>query len=375
MKKLIVLRGVMGAGKTHFATHFAKDNDYELIDYDGLFRLHNKDYQITLKKFIELVNASNKDVFCDGWFSPHYLKEVKNRTLEKWLVYASPEVCYRRFCERVKLKNPKDYNVDIIIPIYSKIFLIKDYDKIIDYTKEYDGKTKPEEVTREEMDRRYDAFIKKRNECIELADYIKNNFSYYYQGYKFDCGVETLGLRGKNGEFLTDISFNELLKYIDFKGKSVLDLGTNVGYFCFKAKENGATTVTGIENSDRYLLIANKIKKVLGYDVNFVKKDIVEMDYPESDIILLLSIVHHFETPFYVLKKAFKKCNTLVVELDLPRNKDSEIEISDYVENRRLFRISVGAMNKYADSQGFKLANQFGSEKLARTFMVYRRKK
>jgi len=33
MKKLIVLRGVMGAGKTHFATHFAKDNDYKFASF------------------------------------------------------------------------------------------------------------------------------------------------------------------------------------------------------------------------------------------------------------------------------------------------------------------------------------------------------
>jgi len=372
MKKLIILGGVMGAGKTHFSKRFVKENDFELINYDELFKIHNKNYQETLKDFINLVNASDKDVFCDGWFNPLDLITL-DRIIEKWLIYASPEVCFGRFCERVKVNNPEGYSIDMILSVYPKIFL-GDYDNIIDYTKEYDGVSKPEEITREEVERRFNSFVKKRNECIELANYIKNNFDYYYQGYKFDCGVETLGLRGKNGEFLTDLSFREILKYVDFKGKSVLDLGCNIGYFCFKAKENGATTVIGVENADRYLIVANKIKKILGYDVNFVKEDIVTMEYPKSDIIFLLSIVHHFKKPFEVFKKAFKKCDTMIVELDLPQDKNKEIEFSELIENnKRLFRISVNTMNKYANSQGFGLTNQFDSGKLFRKFLIYKR--
>jgi len=373
MKKLIILGGVMGAGKTHFSVRFAKENNYELINYDELFKLYDKDYQKTLKNFIKLVNASDKNIFCDGWFNPSDLLILKDRIVEKWLIYTSPEVCYKRFCKRVKINNPHGYSIEKIISIYPKV-LLKDYEKIIDYTKEYKENTPNKEITKEEANAMFNSFIKKKAECTELAKYIKDNFSYYYQGYKFDCGVETLGLRGKNGEFLTDLSFRELLKYVDFKGKSVLDLGCNVGYFCFKAKENGATTVLGVENADRYLIVANKIKKIVGSDVTFVKDDIATMEYPKSDIIFLLSIIHHFEKPFDLLKKAFKKCNTLIVELDLPWDKSKEIEFSKPIGKKRLYRISINTMNKYANSQGFKLTNQFNSEKLYRKFLIYEKK-
>jgi len=368
MKKLIVLRGVMGAGKTHFSEQFVKENNYELIDYDGLFRVHNKDYKETLKSFIELVNASDKDIFCDGWFHPQDLTKVKDRVIEKWMIYASPEVCFKRFCKRVKLNSPKGYNVDIVLSVYPKIFLIKDYDKIIDYTNE------PEEITREEVERRFNSFLNKKKECTELANYIKDKFDYYYQGFKFDCGVETIGLRGKNGDFLTDLSFREILKHVDFKGKRVLDLGCNIGYFCLKAKEHGAASVMGVENADRYLDIANKLKKVLNLDVTFIKENIITMEYPKSDIIFLLSIVHHFEKPFDVFRKAFKSCDTLLVEIDLPRDKKKEIETA-VVGKEKIVRISINKMNEYAKSQGFKLATHFNSEKLFRHFLIYKREK
>src|SRR5690242_381830 len=53
---------------------------------------------------------------------------------------------------------------------------------------------------------------------------------------------------GEEGDSQSEMKFH-CLNYSSFDGKSVLDVGCNEGFFCFKAAAGGATKVVGIDQN------------------------------------------------------------------------------------------------------------------------------
>lgn len=69
------------------------------------------------------------------------------------------------------------------------------------------------------------------------------------------------------------------LSRIDFRGKTVADLGCNFGYYTFLAKRAGAKHVTGIDKDKRIILGCRILKEMLGVeDVSFLATDIAKPD-------------------------------------------------------------------------------------------------
>jgi SAM-dependent methyltransferase len=65
---------------------------------------------------------------------------------------------------------------------------------------------------------------------------------------------------------------------LDFQGKTVVDLGCNLGYFCFAVKEAGAAKVVGIDNDNRIIRGCNIIKKLYRLkDIYFQALDITSL--------------------------------------------------------------------------------------------------
>src|SRR5438067_1006241 len=57
-------------------------------------------------------------------------------------------------------------------------------------------------------------------------------------------------------------------------GKTVLDVGCALGYFCFEAEARGAARVVGIELKERRFSQALLLKKIKGSRVEFIQRDI-----------------------------------------------------------------------------------------------------
>src|SRR4051812_13485872 len=55
----------------------------------------------------------------------------------------------------------------------------------------------------------------------------------------------------------------------DLRGRSVLDVGCNAGFFAIQMKQRGAARVVGIDSDDRYLAQARFAAEVSGVDVEF----------------------------------------------------------------------------------------------------------
>jgi len=84
-------------------------------------------------------------------------------------------------------------------------------------------------------------------------------------------------------------------KLIDLKGKSVLDVGCNIGYFAWNHLDK-FKTYTGIDNDLVCIQIANLIKREIGReDLLFKCSSIQELQKKSKkyDVCLFLSVYHH----------------------------------------------------------------------------------
>jgi len=76
----------------------------------------------------------------------------------------------------------------------------------------------------------------------------------------------------------------------------VLDLGCNVGYFCFELAKRGAK-VTGIEERPDLIVIARKVNEIYDLDIKFIlatlsSDSISDLDQ-RYDVVIYLSLHHH----------------------------------------------------------------------------------
>lgn len=133
-------------------------------------------------------------------------------------------------------------------------------------------------------------------------------------------------------------SQNKLLKSnllnIDLSNKTVMDIGCNSGYFCFKFAEKNAKTIYGIDNNKMFLEQAYEINKCF-YNFNniiFKNDNFFDIKFDTKfDLIFCASVYHYFSNEQKV--SFFKKCyellnknGILVIEIELyPENSESKL--------------------------------------------------
>jgi tRNA (mo5U34)-methyltransferase len=89
----------------------------------------------------------------------------------------------------------------------------------------------------------------------------------------------------------------------DLRGKTVLDVGCNAGFYSIEMKRRGADRVVALDVDDRYLEQARFAAKVSGVDVEFRKLDVYHVrDLGESfDLVLFLGVLYHLRHPLLAL--------------------------------------------------------------------------
>src|SRR3954453_4135407 len=63
----------------------------------------------------------------------------------------------------------------------------------------------------------------------------------------------------------------------DLRGKTVLDIGCNAGYYSIEMKRRGADRFLGIDYDDAYLAQARFAAEVTGHDIEFRKMNVYEI--------------------------------------------------------------------------------------------------
>jgi SAM-dependent methyltransferase len=115
----------------------------------------------------------------------------------------------------------------------------------------------------------------------------------------------------------------DILKMVfppDLSGKSVLDIGCFLGFFCIQAHKRGAARVQGIDIDRDRLRQAGTIAQILNAPIDFRMADIEEDPLPEpADYVLFLNVLHHVRDPIAVLDRLIRLTRErLVLEIAGP---------------------------------------------------------
>ena len=83
----------------------------------------------------------------------------------------------------------------------------------------------------------------------------------------------------------------------DIKGKRILDIGCNVGFFCFELGKRGAK-VLGVDSDSRAIAIANMVNDCFSMGVDFQTKkisdELLQNSQVHFDVVLFLNIFHWY---------------------------------------------------------------------------------
>ncbi len=89
----------------------------------------------------------------------------------------------------------------------------------------------------------------------------------------------------------------------DLRGKTVLDIGCNAGYYSLELKRRGAERVVGIDNDEGYLAQARFAAEVSGVEIEFRKLSVYDVAAlgERFDIVLFLGVLYHLRHPLLAL--------------------------------------------------------------------------
>ena len=128
------------------------------------------------------------------------------------------------------------------------------------------------------------------NYSKEEIEQILHDEYFHYHRVNLPYGLHT---PGRDRSSTRDLIFPQSLT-----GKSVVDIGCALGYFCFEAEAKGATRVLGIELDEERFRQACLLKRIIGSNVEFIKRDILQEPLDERfDYVCFLNVIHHLDEP------------------------------------------------------------------------------
>ncbi len=142
---------------------------------------------------------------------------------------------------------------------------------------------------------------------LTVDDVLRHLEAQTYDRYYQD--IEVLGIRGYVN---SDRTWAAIAPLVDWRGKSVADLGCFHGYFSFKVEQAGAASVTGLDHSRALLTTAQMIAALQDSRVTFQLWRGGEPT-PDCDVALCLNMLHHCRDPLRTL--ANMRCRQAVFEI------------------------------------------------------------
>jgi SAM-dependent methyltransferase len=177
-------------------------------------------------------------------------------------------------------------------------------------------------------------------------------------------GLNTLGKRlsGREASILRPWPKWLYLKNLlpDVAGKSVVEIGSSNGFFCFRFSELGAAHATGIEIKKRQYESAVWSAEVLGLDnVSFIHTDfLLDMTIPQYDVVFSSEVHNHFLFPFYGLLRMINLAKeTVILDTGVIDTKDHRLGLdSGWDQSNQLlyhsFMLSDGLIMDFLDLIG-----------------------
>lgn len=292
-KTLIVLSGTYGSGKTTFAKHYsACHSDTAYLDVDVLSGLDNKvfEYGVFLGRLRALINNTRYGKYIlDGAPDTVALSNALKRDLacqvKYWMCYASPDVIRERQRRKQHVNGLPHSIARIEMLGYNIAAMVAANDKEASF-----------------IDTGCSEFYSWRS----LSEWIT-----HWQGLcllsRFPRDYQDVALRsvervGHSESFKT---WERLISIYDFKGKSVIDYGTNLGYFLFKAEDAGAVELLGVDKGN--FKVAHGTAMIRGSKAVFQSADLKSFKPGKMyDCALCLNVLHHISSTAQQLAILFK---------------------------------------------------------------------
>jgi len=104
----------------------------------------------------------------------------------------------------------------------------------------------------------------------------------------------------------------------DFTGKTVLDIGCNLGFYSLAALARGAVKVVGIDVSCEYIQEASYVRDLLGISSEMLEFRALDghqlADEGEVfDIVINLGVLYHIENPMLFLRETAKVTGEMMI--------------------------------------------------------------
>jgi tRNA (mo5U34)-methyltransferase len=102
----------------------------------------------------------------------------------------------------------------------------------------------------------------------------------------------------------------------DLRGKTVLDVGCNAGFYSFEAKRRGAERVLGVDGQRQHVRQGLFVRKVLGLAVEFRRLNVYELsprNVGQFDVTLALGLLYHLKHPILALENLYQVTKELLV--------------------------------------------------------------
>jgi tRNA (mo5U34)-methyltransferase len=95
---------------------------------------------------------------------------------------------------------------------------------------------------------------------------------------------------------------------VDLRGKTVLDIGCNGGFYSIEMKKRGASRVVAIDSDSRYLKQAEFAAEVLDVEIEFRQMDVYDVAdlQQEFDLVLFMGVLYHLRHPLLALDLLYK---------------------------------------------------------------------
>jgi tRNA (mo5U34)-methyltransferase len=194
--------------------------------------------------------------------------------------------------------------------------------------------------------------------------------------------IDLFGVSTAPRHFLGDfpnIKWKHIARAIpaDISGATVLDVGCNGGFYSIEMKKRGASRVLGIDIDDRYLNQGRFAAATLGYDIEFQKCSIYDVDKipGQFDFVFFMGVFYHLRYPLFALDKLITKVTgQLVFQTMLRGSEEVETYKDDYhFWDDKIFRdpkfpCMYFIENKYAgDQTNWWIPNKSAAEAMLRS--------
>jgi tRNA (mo5U34)-methyltransferase len=140
-----------------------------------------------------------------------------------------------------------------------------------------------------------------------------SSYKFWYHRIYLGGGVYTIEGHAAHHELVWQHFAKSLPQ--SFAGLSVLDVGTNAGYFALQAKARGARRVVGTEFERMFLDQAEQIRKIWDVDIDYRLMEAHDIaSLKESfDLVVFAGILYHLKNPLLVLEALGRMCTDAIL--------------------------------------------------------------